>query len=60
MLDGDELNYEHGLYDLTVRYSLSAGLRKNDWSNFHETSWKGVACAKEEVITFWSGSRSDS
>ena len=33
---------------------LLAGLRKNEWPDFHETWWTGVAWTKEEHIKFWS------
>ena len=34
--------------------SVSRNMEKH-WPDFHETWWKGVAWAKEEPITFWSG-----
>ena len=42
----------------TQRLFASCITEKNYPLDFHETWWKGVSWAKEELITFWSRSRS--
>lgn len=42
----------------SVLFVCLSGLRKNYWPDFHEILQQDVACAREELIKFWSGSES--